>query len=174
MSQAGQKASALELLDGRIAQGGEDLTALYLAKAEVLARAGEKTAAIDVVDKALTDKPDSPALLNSRCWTAATLNIQLDAALRDCTRAIELGERNTSAALDSRAMVYYRLGRLDDALADLKLALVQRPGSIGSLFLRGVINKQTGRTVDAEHDLADARLLAPQIDAIYARYGIKP
>src|SRR3546814_14894530 len=58
-----------------------------------------------------------PALLNNLCWLRGTREIQLDAVLKDCTRAVELGN-NAAAVLDSRAMVFFRLCRLDEARAD--------------------------------------------------------
>jgi hypothetical protein len=40
--------------------------------------------------------------------------------------------------------------------------------------MRGVIRKRTGDAAEAQADLAAARLLSPQIDEEYGRWGIKP
>ncbi|HJP69736.1 MAG TPA: hypothetical protein VJ846_12615, partial [Sphingomicrobium sp.] len=101
-----------------------------------------------------------------------TLAVQLDSALDDCTRSVELTDNN-AAELDSRAMVYFRLNRLNEALADLNAALDRNPVEPGSLYLRAVIERKLGKARDADEDAASARKLAPQIDEDYARWKIK-
>jgi tetratricopeptide (TPR) repeat protein len=108
-----------------------------------------------------------------RCWVKGTLNVSLDTALKDCTRAIELGD-SAANALDSRAMVYFRLNRLDDALADLNAALDIDPDQAASLYMRGLIRKRMGDAKVGEVDLGAARLMSPTIDRDYSRYGIAP
>lgn len=174
MGDSGQKAEALALIEPQIAEGGENLTALLAIKASLLGRTGDTDAALAAIDQAITEKPGNGSLLNSRCWIKGTHNVQLDTALKDCTRAIELSDQIAATALDSRAMVYFRQNRFDEAIADLNAALEQRPYSPASLYLRGVIEKQQGKAGDAAADLADARLLNPQIDEEYAKYGVKP
>ena len=75
--------------------------------------------------------------------------------------------------LDSRGLVYFRLGRMEEALADFDAALDQTPDLAASLFMRGVIRKQTG-AAGGDADLAAARMIWPRVDEDYARYGIKP
>ncbi|WP_294330601.1 DUF3857 domain-containing protein [uncultured Sphingomonas sp.] len=174
MAEAGQKDDALALLDPRIDEGGENLPALLSAKATVLARAGEGEAALAALDKAIADKPDDGALRNDRCWIAGTMNFALEDAMKHCNRAIELGGQDTANALDSRAMVYFRLNRLDQSLNDLNAALDQRQGAAASLYMRGVVEMRLGKKSEAAADLADARLLNPEVDTDYARWGIKP
>ncbi len=141
-------------------------------KADVLARVGDKDAALTAIDQAIAASPSNPGLLNSRCWIKGTLNIALDSALKDCTRSIELSD-STTAALDSRAMVFYRLDRIDDALADLTAALDVAPDQAASLYLRGVILGKQGKP-EAKNDLIAARTISPRIDDDYKRYGIVP
>ena len=174
LADAGKKVDALALLDPKIDEGGENLPAMLSAKATVLAHAGEREPALAALDTALADKPDDGQLLNNRCWIAGTMNFALDDAVKTCTRAIELGGQNSAVPLDSRAMVYFRLNRLDDALKDLNAAIDQRPGAAASLYMRGVVEARLGKKSDAAADLADARLLSPQVDTDYARWGIKP
>ncbi len=142
-------------------------------KAEILGQAGRKDAAITTIDAAIAAKPGAPDLLNSRCWLKGTLNVMLDTALKDCTKAIALSD-SSEKVLDSRAMVYFRLNQMDDALADLNTALEQDPSLEASLYMRGVIHKKLGDAKAAETDLAAARLMRPTIDRTYARYGIVP
>jgi hypothetical protein len=98
--------------------------------------------------------------------------VQLDSALLDCTRAIELTE-DSVAALDSRALVYFRLNRMGEALADVNAALDRNPMQAGSLYLRAAIERKTGKAASADTDAASARLLSPRIDEEYARWKIK-
>lgn len=174
MAETGARDDALGLLDPRIEEGGEDLTALLSAKATALGRMGDPEGAITAIDAAIAKKPGDGGLLNNRCWIKGTLNVQLESALKDCTRAIELSDNAAAAALDSRAMVYFRQNRFDEALADLEAALEQRPSAASSLYLRGIVRSRAGKAKEGMADIADARLLSPEIDEDYARYGIKP
>ncbi|WP_380925298.1 hypothetical protein [Sphingomonas leidyi] len=127
------------------------------------------------LDAAIAKRPGNAGFLNGRCWIKGTLDVQLDTALKDCTRAIELGSGGAAAAaLDSRALVYFRMRRFEEALADINAALEQRPAAANSLFLRGLILRRTGDAKAGDAALAEAELLFPQVDEDFARYGIKP
>ena len=170
----GGKAQALALVQERIDQDGADKTDYLEVKADVLAKAGDKGGAIAAIDSAIDLKPGNAGLLNERCWLKGTLNIALDTALKDCTRSIELSEGQNAMALDSRAMVYFRMAYPQEAIADLDAAIDLRPASANSLFLRGAVRMMSGDRRAGAGDLAAARLLMPRIDETYARYGIKP
>ena len=168
----GQRAAGVARLQDRIAAGGENVPLLLSAKADIEMTAGDADAALASINAAISAKPGDSSLLNARCWIKATLSVQLDTALKDCTKAIELGESAT-AALDSRSLVYFKLGRLDDALIDIDAALDQAPELAASRFMRGIIAQRQGRPADAADDLAAARFASPRIDEQYARYGVK-
>lgn len=170
---AGEQAAALALIDERIAAGGKARPDFIKEKAELLGEAGRVDEGIKLMDEEIRVTPGNETLLNSRCWLKGTRNVALDTALKDCTRAIEIAE-NPSSIYDSRAMVYFRMGRIEDALADLDAALEVSPSQGASLFLRGVVRRRSGDSKGAEADLAAARLMWPRIDEDYARYGIKP
>ena len=169
----GRRDQGLAMVQERIDAGGESKYDLITVKADLLARAGDGPAAIAALDGAITAKPGSPQLLNNRCWDKALLNIALDTALKDCTKAIELSD-SPVAALDSRALVYFRLNRLDDAMADLNAVLDQEPDMAASLFLRGVIRSRRGDAAGAKADLAAATTMAPLLAAERKRFGIAP
>jgi hypothetical protein len=101
------------------------------------------------------------------------LDVMVDSAIKDCTTAVGLSEV-TAASLDSRAVVWFRLGRYEDALRDLDAAIAQAPGQSTSRFMRAVVLGKLGRTEEAKCDLAIARCLSPRIDVEYGRFGIKP
>ncbi|WP_277769059.1 DUF3857 domain-containing protein [Sphingomonas sp. HITSZ_GF] len=172
MVETGARDEALAMLDERIAEEGEDMPQLLSAKATALSRANDAAGAVAAMDAAIEKKPGNGGLLNNRCWIKGTLNTDLTGALADCTRSIQFSDNN-AAALDSRAMVYFRMGKLAEALADLDAALEQRPAAESSLFLRGVVKIRMGKAKEGQADIAGARLLAPKIDADYARWGIR-
>jgi tetratricopeptide (TPR) repeat protein len=168
----GRLDAALTSLTEHMDAGGKDKIAYLTERAELLGEAGRAPEGLALLDAEIVTKPGDPSLLNSRCWLKGTSNTQLDTALKDCTKSIELSD-NPSNALDSRGMVYFRMGRMDDALADLNAAIDAVPDQAASLYMRGVIEKRTGAK-GADDDLTAARTLSPRIDENYARYGIKP
>ena len=169
---AGHKAEALSPIEQHLQGADEDGPDWQSVKADLLARAGDADGAIAAINAALAVKTASAPFLNQRCWIKGTLSVQLDSALQDCTRAIELTEDNV-AALDSRAMVYFRMNRLTEALADLNAALDRNPMNTGSLYLRAAIERKQGKSESADADAAAARLLSPRVDEEYGRWKIK-
>lgn len=169
----GERDAALALIDERIAAGGKARQGFVTEKAELLGEAGRAEEGVKLIDEEIRVTPGNEILLNSRCWLKGTRNLLLDSALKDCTRAIEIAE-NPSSIYDSRAMVYFRMGRMEEALADLDAALEVSPMQGASLYLRGVVRRRTGDIKGSDADLAAARLMWPRIDEDYARYGIKP
>ena len=170
-SDQGKSAAALALVQERVDLGGKDRFDYLATKAEIQADGGDVTGALATLDSAIAEKAGDPNLLNMRCWLKGTRSVGLDTALKDCTKAIELDD-DPNAALDSRALVYFRLNRLDDALADLDAVIDAAPGQAGSRFLRGIVRKRSGKAAEGDADLRIARLLSPQIDRVYKRYGI--
>ena len=164
---------ALVMVDQRIIIGGETRDAYRRLKANLLGTYGDAAKAVELLDAHIAEKPGMSSLLNQRCWIKGTRNMMLDTALKDCTRAIELST-TTVAALDSRAMVWFRQGEYHNALEDLDAVIDQGPGQEQSLFMRGIALHKLGRGGEGDKDIAKARRLNPRIDADYARFGIKP
>lgn len=172
-SERGRVDAALALVDSQIALGGKARDDFRALRGEVLAQGGRTEDALLAMDEAVKGSPGNADLLNQRCWLKGTRNVALDTALKDCTKAIELAETPVDA-LDSRGMVYFRMNRMDDALADVNAALALSPGLPSSLYLRGIIRKTKGETAAADADLAAAQMQSPLVAGEYARYGIKP
>ncbi len=168
----GQLEEARGLLEARVDQGGEKKLGWQIELSNLLGEAGKVDDAVAVLDEAIAAAPGNPALLNSRCWVRATHNVAIDQALKDCTSAVELSS-SAAGILDSRAMVYFRMGKLDAALVDLDAALRASPEQSGSLYMRGIIGRRT-KAKDADAYLVAARMIEPRIDERFARYGIKP
>jgi tetratricopeptide (TPR) repeat protein len=173
LAETGQLPRALALLDERISMGGQSRLEYQRRKADVLGEFGDAQEALTLLDGLIAEKPGNPALLNARCWVKGTRSVALETALKDCTSAIELSS-TTANALDSRALVWLRLGRLEEALQDLHAVLAEAPGKAESRFLRGIVLTRLDRRDEAAKDFAIARRLSPRIDDQYARYGLKP
>lgn len=114
-----------------------------------------------------------PGALNSRCWARALLNQELDAALADCNAAVRL-EPTAPAYLDSRALVYLRLGKYDKAIADYDAALGMDPKSASTRYCRGIARIRQGHATEGQADIAEAVAHAPKVAELYARHGITP
>ena len=168
----GRKDEALAMRQDALDAAGTDRPKVIGLFAEAQSDAGETREALAGLDEAALALPGNPELLNQRCWIKATRMIDLEGALKDCTRAIELA-RQPAEPLDSRGMVYYRMGRMDEALADFEAALEASPGQPGSLFMRGVIHAMKGEKGKARADITGARRLSPGIDRQYGEWGIK-
>lgn len=171
-AEMGDVTGAQALLDERIALGGEQRAVLRQMKASLLGDFGDPKGAVALYDTLIAEKPGSPVLLNGRCWVKGTRSVMLDTALKDCTSAIELSS-DTQAALDSRALVWYRMGRYSEALADLDTVLATSPDMAASRYVRAAVLKAMGRDGEAAGELAMARRISPMIDRQYARYGFK-
>ncbi|HMP44668.1 MAG TPA: DUF3857 domain-containing protein [Sphingopyxis sp.] len=172
LAEAGDFDAALALVDERIAEA-QDKRGWISSKADTLGRAGRAEEGAALLDEALASRPGDPRLLNDLCWLKGTRDFALESALRDCTRAIELSQASAHV-LDSRAMVFYRLGRLEEARADLDAALKISPGLPGSLYMRGIVRLRGNDREGGQADLALARMQEGRIDAEYSRFGIKP
>ena len=163
---------AIALADEQMA-AAKDKRGWVGLKAEALGKAGRASEGAALLTEALVDRPGDPGLLNNLCWLKGTRSFELESALKDCTRAIELTDA-PSSVLDSRALIFFRLGRLDEARADLDAALKISPSMPASLFMRGIVRLRGDDRDGAQKDLALARLQNARIDAEYAEYGIKP
>ena len=101
-----------------------------------------------------------PQSYNERCWTRALWGRDLNIALEDCNAAIKLGKRN-SAYLDSRGLVYLRLGRLDEAIADYDEAIKLQPKQAWSLYGRGLAKQRKG--LDGAADIQAGLAIQPSL-----------
>jgi tetratricopeptide (TPR) repeat protein/transglutaminase-like putative cysteine protease len=169
----GDAAGAVALAQSRIDLGGESRVGYQMAKAQAQADGGDVAGGVATMDAAIAAKPGDPSLLNARCWLKGTRATALDTALKDCTKSIELSE-NAAAALDSRAMVYYRMNRYDEAMADLAAAIEASGGQMGSVYLRGIVRQKLGKDQDAAADFALVKLVSPNVPKDYAKFGVKP
>jgi tetratricopeptide (TPR) repeat protein len=173
LGQTGAKDDALARLDTASAGGGDNEAAYLAMKADVLANNGDADGALAAIDAALEKRSGDAQFLNSRCWIKALLNVDLDSAAADCSRAIQLSEAVAPGALDSRALVRFRQHDLVQAVADLDAALDLHPYEAGSHFLRALAEREAGKMDAAQTDRAAALYLNPSVEDDYARFGLR-
>jgi tetratricopeptide (TPR) repeat protein len=172
LAATGKLDEALALVGERVDVGGKDKNSFVMLQAQLLGQNGRAAEGIALLDAAIAEKPRDEALLNSRCWVKGTANVDLEGALKDCNLSIQLSDTPANV-IDSRGMVFYRMGKFELAKSDFAEAIQQNPYLAGSYFMRGVIRRQQGDQYGSE-DLDAARMIDPQIGREYARYGIKP
>jgi tetratricopeptide (TPR) repeat protein len=171
LAYAGKTDEALALLEGLPI--GEDEEIDYAdARAHISGLLGDTGSALSLLAEEVAGKPDNAEVLNSDCWFRGLFNVALDTAVGSCTRAVERADE-PMAALDSRAMVQFRLGNYDAAITDLDAALRLEPGIAGSRYLRGVVRLRKGDRAGRE-DIETALRMSPNLAEFYGRHGVSP
>lgn len=111
--------------------------------------------------------------LNNLCYTAATLNFDLETALSDCQRAIALVP-NDAAILDSLGFVQLRLGRLAEAIASYDAALKMNPSIAPAFYGRGIAYLRQGNKAQGEIDVAAAVRSDAGVVEQFRSVGVSP
>lgn len=137
-----------------------------------LALAGDPKPYIARMEAQLTAKPDDANALNGACWARAMFRVELDKALSECDKALNVGR--DAYILDSRGMVQLQRGDWTRAESDYSEAIGLQPNLASSLFGRGIARKRLGNAPSGKADIAAATLIDPQIADTYASYGVKP
>jgi tetratricopeptide (TPR) repeat protein len=109
--------------------------------------------------------------LNGRCWARALLGRDLDKALADCNESLRLWS-GRPGTLDTRGLVFLRMGELDEAIADYTAALKLQPNIAWSLYGRGLAKRLKGQTAAGDADIAAAVAIQPQIADEAKKNGI--
>ncbi|MCJ2185993.1 tetratricopeptide repeat protein [Novosphingobium beihaiensis] len=173
LARQGKADEARAMLDEKIALGGDDSRNWEMEKVQTLGVYADAGEALTLLGDLKDRRPQSASLLGIGCWIKALRGIEVESAVRECTSAIELSA-SPAGPLDSRAVVFFRLGRFDDALRDLDAALRDAPGQASSLYMRGIVLARLGRKPEGQKDLATALRIDPDVHALYDRAGIKP
>ena len=171
LAYGGKPQEALDLLD-LVPVSDEETSDWVMARAIAQGLTGETDDALLMLQERVFEKPDEYNILNSQCWFSGLNAVALQEALSVCTRAIERASQ-PQAALDSRALVHYRMGDYDAALADLDAALKLQPSQAGSLFMRGIVMQAQGKKGGSKY-IEQALRLQPRLATRFASYGIEP
>jgi tetratricopeptide (TPR) repeat protein len=145
----------------------------YANRADAQLELGRVEQAIATLDAGVARDKDLANAYNVRCWLLGRANRDLPKAMADCEKALSL-KPETAAYLDSRALVWFRMGKFDRAMADYDAALERSPEMAASLFMRGVTKRLLGRTEEGDDDIATAVAISPDVAETFARYGLAP
>lgn len=145
--------------------------ALSLRDAAMRASAEGRMSQLEILTRALAERPQDDALWNNRCWLRAVSGEELEFALADCNEAIRLNPRS-SEAYDSRGLVNLKRGDNAAALSDYEAALRLAPGSGHYLYGRGVARMRLGQPEAARADFTAAERAEPGIASTYQGYGV--
>ena len=117
--------------------------------------------------------PNLAITLNDRCWFRAQWGKELDKALADCNAALKL-EPRAMETLDSRALVYLRLGDYDKSITDYEAALRRKPKEVWSLYGLGLAQLHKGRQVEADRNMQKALAIDSATAERFQRIGLVP
>jgi len=140
-------------------------------RADLEDRQGNQRAALADYQKAISLDPGNPMGWRGTCLMRAELNIELDQALSDCNRAIQINPNN---ALFYNALGLVQLRRNDNqgTIDAYSRALAIQPNVATSLYGRGLAEQRLGQTADAQRDIAAARAAQNNIDQVFSGLGI--
>ena len=82
------------------------------------------------------------------------------------------GASANSSSLESRGLVYLRMGQLDKAIADYDDALKRQPRAPGPMYGRGLAKVKQGKTAEGRADMQAAMALDPTLALRAQRYGL--
>lgn len=149
------------------------------------ARKGDYERAVADLSEAIRLDPKDELYLRNRCWVRATAGRDLQAALADCNKSLELltirfsqfRKMDLGFRKVDRALVYLQLGQLDAALVDYDEALenlLTPPVKANALFGRGIARLRKGDATAGQADIAAAKEIQADIAEEFAKYGIRP
>jgi len=142
-------------------------------RGEAYLNKGDIDRAIQDYNQVIQLNPDDAEGFNGRCWVRAVAAKALEAALSDCNESLRI-RPNSGPTLDSRGLVYFRMGQYDKAIADYDAALKEMPQSAGSLYVRGFAKRRKRDAAGGDADIAAANELDPKVSDQYARLSVTP
>ena len=123
--------------------------------------------AIDDYDRSEKYRADDANILQGRCLARAVLKRDLDDALADCNRALEL-QPSDPQVLGYRGFVYLRLELNESAVTDYTAALEIEPKNALHLYGRGEAKLRGGDLQGSAADFEAARAINPRIAEDFA------
>lgn len=148
----------------------KDQTQSTSMMASALGWSGRGEEGLELLDALIAKRPADGTLLNEACWQASLWGKMDATRFETCTKAVEKSD-NSAAALDSRAMAYFRLGNFAAAKADLDAALLAEPYLTESRLMRGIVRKALGDEGGKE-DIALALKMQPSLAKAYKAWGL--
>lgn len=118
------------------------------------------------------EQPKNAVPWNGLCWFLITTGGDVNRALEACNTAIKLNPRSPNA-LDSRGLVYLKLGDYKNALADYDAALRLCPRMAGAAYGRGISKIKLGDFAGGSEDIIQAKTANSALVTQFASYGIR-
>ncbi|HTW33184.1 MAG TPA: tetratricopeptide repeat protein [Rhizomicrobium sp.] len=140
----------------------------HIGLAEALRGQDDYADSINAFTDALALAPGDAGAWNARCWTRGLFNRDLKAGLHDCNTALRLAPVNADA-LDSRGLIYLRLGDPKLAIRNYDAAIAINAKLVTAIYGRGVARLRLGLLQSARRDIALARSLDKGIDQVFYR-----
>ncbi len=146
----------------QVAALGEDLRqdmTVMLQRADILLGQGNRAAALDLLNRAVALHQGSAVVYAKRAQVLLSQETGLNDALADLQTALEI-QPNEWRTLRLRASVYYQMGRMEEAIADLRNTIRANPtlddvlfGLMAELISQG----RDGEALDAASEVIDQR-----------------
>ena len=114
-----------------------------------------------------------PVALNNRCRARAMMGKELELALADCNASLKIDPRSP-VTLDSRGLVWLRLGNYDEAVADYKAGIKLKPKEAWSLYGLGLAEIKKNRKEDGNASIQAALARDPEIANKFQKLGLTP
>jgi tetratricopeptide (TPR) repeat protein len=147
----------------------------FLSRAKAYEETKNDTAAIADYSAAIAIDAENYPALDGRCWLRA-IGGQLNDALSDCNRALALkvdDAHKVAHTHESRALVYLKLNRFDDAIADYKTALDANFMLVDSQFGLGVAEVRAGDEIFGSEQMNQALELDAGVGARFKQWGVR-
>jgi len=136
----------------------EDLT-IMMQNADVLIGQGRRAEALALLNRAVSIHQNTPVAYAKRAQVLLTDKESLNDALDDLGTALEI-QPNEWRTLRLRSSVYYQLGRVEDALADLRSTVRVNPtldDVLLGLMIELVTLNRDGEALDVAIEVIDQR-----------------
>ncbi len=154
----------LDELNGAIARNPNEPQG-YIQRASHLAKGGRTEIALANFEQAINVAPQSVEGLNGRAryWFDQG---EYAKAIADCNQAIELLKTSSGwnrQTLSIRGDSYFKLGKLDHAIADFEATERLDPTVADAYFARAQQRQKSGDRAGAQSDLETARKIDPKV-----------
>ena len=132
----------------------------------------KKAIADFTTERNLSTDADEAYFRMTLCYARVELNVELDAALADCERAVRVAPKD-SYAYERRGLARLRMGNLKEARADADKALALDKKNARALYLRALVSAREGKTMASYGDYAAATKTQDGIAKDYDDIGLK-
>jgi len=149
-----------------------DIPELHADLGTAYERGGKPERALPAYNRAIELDPTFAGAVGARCWVLAVLDRDLEQAIADCDRALQLDPKDNNH-YNSRGFVRFRQKQYEQAIVDYDRSLAGAPVA-SSFYMRGLAKRALGRNDEGDADIARGKQLEPGIVERYAKFGVAP